>query len=102
MRYIQVEDGLRLRFAARDEEFDQGVEMGILVAQMSAGQITFTRSISTASVDQARSLAAKMGYHLVVASADETSAEITFRAGRARPKLTVVHSRPATGHNAVA
>jgi hypothetical protein len=94
MRQIHVGDGLCLRFPGRDEEFNDGVEIGIIAVLMGVGERAFTRHVSTANIDQARSLAEKMGYHLVAGPSDAPSTLVTFRAGPARPKLALVHSRP--------
>jgi hypothetical protein len=93
MRHIQIENGLKLRFPARSEDFDQGVEIGILAVLMTSAQTGFTQRISATNLEQARSLAEKMGFHLIVASSNADWTEIILRSGRARPKLTLVHSR---------
>jgi hypothetical protein len=99
VRRIHVEDGLSLRFPHRDQEFNEGVEIGILAVFMSSGQRGFTHWVSTANVEQARSLAAGMGYRLTQGDTDGMLTELIFRTGRARPQLTLVHSRPETGQH---
>jgi hypothetical protein len=94
MRQIHVEDGLCLRFPGRDEEFNDGVEIGMIAVLMGIGQRAFTRHLSTANIDQARSLAEKMGYHIVTGPSDGPLTLVAFRAGPAPPKLALVHSRP--------
>src|SRR3712207_4563291 len=64
VRRIHVENGLSLRFPHRDEEFDEGVEIGILAVLMSSGARGFTHWVSTANVEQVRALAEGMGYRL--------------------------------------
>ena len=98
MRRIHVEDGLSLRFPGRDEEFNEGVEIGILAGLMSSGR-GFTHWIAPANVEQARSIADKMGYRLTVGEEDGGLTEVIFRTGKARPKLTLVHSQPKAGQN---
>jgi hypothetical protein len=93
VRRIQVEDGLALRFPGRGEEFNEGVEIGILAAMMSSGQRGFTQWMSTDNIEQARAIAEKLGYHLTTGEVDGILTEVTFRTGRARPTLTLVHSR---------
>jgi riboflavin synthase alpha subunit len=93
MREIHVEDGLCLRFPGRDEDFNEGVEIGIVAVLMGAGESGFTRCLATANLEQARSVAEKMGYHLVTGRCDGLSTLVTFRAGPPRPKLALVHSR---------
>ena len=99
MRRIHVEDGLSVRFPGRSEEFNEGVEIGMLAVLMSSGQRGFTRWLSPANLEQARAIADRMGYRLTAGEADGDLTEAIFRTGRARPKLTLVHSRPAAGQN---
>jgi hypothetical protein len=99
VRSIHVEDGLRLRFAGRDEEFNEGVEIGILASLMSSGQRGFTHWVSRANVEQARALAGKMGYRLTEGVVDGALTEVILRTKRMRPTLTLVHSRPDAGQN---
>jgi hypothetical protein len=92
MRHINLADGLRLRFPGRSEEFDQGVEIGMLAVLMDLGEREFTRWISRATLDQARALAKQLGYHIVEGHTDDAWVELTFRNGPARPQLRLVHS----------
>lgn len=93
MRHIHLAEGLRLQFPRRTEEFDQGVEIGMIAMLMDLGTQDFTRWISTANLELTRSLAKKMGYHLVEGPTDTGLTKVTLRVGRARPKLQLVHSR---------
>lgn len=90
MRHIQVEDGLRLRFAGRGEEFAEGVEIGLLLGRMAAGQREFTAYFASGTLEQARAVAERMGYRVHVVSDDEGTAEVMFLTGSRRPKLTLV------------
>ena len=99
MRRIQIEDGLCVRFPGRGEEFNEGVEIGIIAVLMSSGQRGFTHWISGANLEQARSLAERMGYRMTEGDADGGLREAIFRTGSARPKLTLVHSRCDAGQN---
>jgi hypothetical protein len=92
MRHIHVADGLRLRFPGRTEEFDQGVEIGMLAVLMDLGDREFSRWISTANLEQARALARQLGYSVVEGHTDAEWTELVFRFGTARPKLKLVHS----------
>ena len=92
MRHIHLTDGLRLRFPGRDEEFDQGVEIGMLAVLMDLGTREFTRWISSDNLDQARALAKQLGYHVVEGSADAEWTELVFRTGSAKPQLRLVRS----------
>lgn len=90
MRHIHVEQGLRLRFSGRSEEFDQGVEIGLLCAGMAAGQREFTLTLASDTLEQARALAARMNYRVHVVHTDETWTEVMFLTGTRRPKLSLV------------
>jgi hypothetical protein len=92
MRQIHLAEGLRLRFPGRTEEFDQGVEIGILAALMDHGLREFSRSIAETNLEQARALASKMGYRLVAGPSADGLVEASFRYGRARPALKLVSS----------
>jgi hypothetical protein len=92
MRHIHLADGLRLRFPGRPEEFDQGVEIGMLAVLMDLGEREFSRWISAANLEQARALAKQLGYSVVEGHGDTEWVELTFRFGPARPTLKLVHS----------
>ncbi|RDI58518.1 hypothetical protein [Microvirga subterranea] len=92
MRHIHLDEGLRLRFPGRSEEFDQGVEIGMLAVLMDQGSVEFTRWISRANSDQARALAKQLGYHTVEGNGDGDWISLTFRQGHAKPSLRLVHS----------
>jgi hypothetical protein len=94
MRHIQVEDGLRLRFPGRDETFNEGVEIGLILAQMASGQSEITARIAATTLAQARTLATQMKYRVHVVREDEGGAEVMFLTGSRRPVLTLVHSAP--------
>jgi hypothetical protein len=99
VRRIHVEDGLSLRFPGRQEDFNEGVEIGLLIALMTSGQDSFSRWLSTGNIDQARAIAEMMRYRMVEGAVDGTWTELTFRTGRARPKLRLVHSRAEAGQD---
>lgn len=92
MRHIHLADGVRLRFPGRDENFDQGVEIGMLAVLMDLGEREFRRWISAANLDQARALAKQFGYQVVEGNGDDEWTELVFRVGQARPQLKLVHS----------
>jgi hypothetical protein len=92
MRHIHLAEGLRLRFPGRSEDFDQGVEIGMLAVLMDLGQAEFSRWISAENRDQARALAQQLGYRMVEGASDADWIEMTFRSGPARPQLKLVHS----------
>jgi hypothetical protein len=92
MRHIHLDDGLRLRFPGRSEEFDQGVEIGMLAVLMDQGEREFTRWISRANMDQARAIARQLDYHVVEGNGDDDWVSLSFRQGSAKPALRLVHS----------
>ena len=99
MRRIHMEDGLSLRFPGRGEEFNEGVEIGILAALMNTGLSAFSHWVSTDNLDQARAIAEKFGYRLAIGRVDGILTEVTARSGAVRPKLTLVYSRQETAQN---
>ena len=102
MRWVQVEDGLSLRFPARDAAFHEGVELGILAALLNAGHGRVTHIMSAANLDQARALAAKMGYRLTLGGSEGEMIEVDFWTGPARPRLRLVHAHGDEGGGAAA
>ena len=93
MRHIHLADGLRLRFPGQSEEFDQGVEVGMVAALMEGELREFARWISARNLEQVRSLAEKLGYRLIEGASDDGWTHATFRFGQARPQFRLVHSR---------
>jgi hypothetical protein len=93
MRAIQIDEGLTIRFPHRCAEFDEGVEIGVLAASLGAGCLRVACRISSGAVEQARSLAERMGYHLADQTTEGAWTSLEFRFGRARPALRLVHSR---------
>jgi hypothetical protein len=101
MRHIHLSDDMRLRFPARSEEFDLGVEIGVIAALMEAHMREFTRRVSPANIDQARALAEKMGFRSCTRRCRmrrrtpgrrrARMGDVTFRHGQARPSLRLVH-----------
>jgi hypothetical protein len=94
MRHIHLDDGLRLRFPGRSEDFDQGVEIGMLATLMDQGIREFSRWISRANRDQVEAIARQLGYHIVEGNGDKEWVDLTFRHGVAKPRshLKLVHS----------
>ena len=94
MRHIHLDDGLRLRFPARSEDFDQGVEIGMIAVLMDQGVQKFSRWISRANLGQVEAIARQLGYHTVEGNGDEEWVDLTFRHGsvKAKPHLKLVHS----------
>lgn len=92
MRHIDVLPGLRLRFAGRDEAFNEGVEIGLLAASMATGIGEFTMTLGTGTLEQACALASQMGYRVHIVEGGEAWTEVMFLTGHRRPKLQVVRS----------
>jgi hypothetical protein len=92
MRHIHIAEGVRLRFPARNEDFNQGVEIGMLAVQMSQENAEFRRRVSSANLGQVRALAEKLGYRVIEGPDDGEWIELNFYSGTARPRLRVVHS----------
>lgn len=92
MRHIHVVPGLRLRFANRDEAFNEGVEIGLLAASMATGIGEFAMMLGADTLEQARALAGQMGYRVHVVESGDAWVEVMFLTGHRRPKLHVVPS----------
>lgn len=92
MRHIHLDNGLRLRFPGRCEEFDQGVEIGMLAVLMDSQLEQFSRRIARSNLDQVRAVAKHMGYHVVEDQEAGEFVELNFRHSSCRPQLKVVHS----------
>jgi hypothetical protein len=78
MRSIYVEDGLTVSFPGRSEEFDHGVEVGIALTLMAAGE-NFTSWLSAENIEQAHELARKMNFQLVPLGSDGERRQVIFR-----------------------
>ena len=94
MRHIHLDDGLRLRFPGRSEDFDQGVEIGMIAVLMDQGLSEFSRWISRPNLSQVEAIAKQMGYRIEESGDDTEWVEVTFLYGaaKAKPKLKLVHS----------
>jgi len=90
MRYIEVDDGLRLRFPGQSADFSAGFEMGALAAFLSFGLRDCTRYISTDNLEQAREIAESLNYRMVLGAADDSGVTVRFLHGVARPALRLV------------
>ncbi|MDX2157092.1 MAG: hypothetical protein SFW09_11345 [Hyphomicrobiaceae bacterium] len=90
-RKVHLEDGCTLRFPGRSDDFADGVELGILAAQMDHGVVCLSRRIARSNLDQLRALAAKLGYRLVVGVTDDSWCHVDLVAKTERPRLRLVH-----------
>ena len=89
MRRIHLTEEVTLRFPERSEEFDEGVELGILAASIEFGR-TDRVWIAATSCEQARALAEKMGYRVTEGPVDGEWVEIVLRPEGRRPRLKLV------------
>lgn len=90
MRRIEIEDGLTVRFPGREGEFADGVEIGVLAALMGMGVPVIARAVALSNIEQARALAEKLGYRLVVRPACGETVRVELRRLGVRPQLKVV------------
>lgn len=90
MRKIHLEDDLRLRFPGRTEQFDDGVEIGMVAALMALGHRNIERSISVAALETVRSVAQRLGYRVLVQDLDEELVRVTLENTACRPELRIV------------
>ena len=96
MRQIRVVPGLNLRFIGRDEVFNEGVEIGLLAAELASGAAEFSMTLGVGTLDQARALATGMGYRVHLVTANEATVELTFLTGSRRPEAAA-HPRRRRG-----
>jgi hypothetical protein len=89
MRRIHLTEEVTLRFPERSEEFDEGVELGILAASIEFGKADRVW-IAVSSCEQARALAEKMGYRVTEGPVDGDWVEIVLRPEGRRPRLKLV------------
>ena len=89
---IHLDDGLVVRFPGRNQEFAEGVEVGMLAALMDQGAYELQRWIRVSNLEQIRALAGKFGYRLMQGERSGTLTRVTLSQGRVRPRLRVVRS----------
>jgi hypothetical protein len=90
VRQIELEDALKIRFASQPEEFDRGVEVGMVAAMMAAGVATFERTVSADVEEPVRRLAEKLGYRIVPNPLSEGKTRLRLARASLRPQLRVV------------
>ncbi len=90
MRQIELEDELRVRFPARSEDFNEGVEVGVAAAMMAAGTPWFSRSLSGNALAQVDALARKLRYRLTAGQREGDRIEVFFETTASKPALRVV------------
>jgi len=92
MRAIHVEDGLTVTFPNRSDEFDEGVEVGIVLTLMAAGR-DFTLWVSEGALPQVRDLAGRMRFQIVTGAKDRGTQQVIFRLGPPPSPLRLVVTR---------
>jgi hypothetical protein len=90
-RKIHLDDDCTLRFPGRSEDFADGVEVGILAAQMDLGIAPLVRRVGVDNIEQVRVIASRLGYRLTIAETDEEAVTINLQREGARPRLRLVH-----------
>lgn len=90
MTVIEVEDGLQVRFPGRGPEFLEGVEIGLLLAELATGASDVRRRFRLSAVDQAHELAAGFGYRAEKVDHGAGWVDLNFTRRRSRPRLSVV------------
>lgn len=91
MTEIEVEDGLSVRFPGRETAFLEGVEIGLLLAEMVEGPMDVIRRVRSSNAAQARELATSFGYRTVTVGDDRAElVEMHFTKRRLKPRLLVV------------
>ena len=89
---VEVEPNLRISFPHRSAEFVAGVRIGVLAAKMATGAPVFDSSVSVENMDQARELAAGMGYRAVVIGEVDGVVTLLITRWPVKPRLAVVAS----------
>ena len=91
MRQIYVDEEIRIRFPQRGTEFDDGVEIGILVLMMTQGETVIERWVSSSCFPQVQALAPQFSYR-VTAGGESPDGKVllTLTSSRVRPRLRIV------------
>jgi len=90
MRFIEVDDGLRLRFPGQSADFAAGFEMGALAAFLSFGLRDCSRVIAAENLDQAREIAEGLNYRMIPGAAHDSGVTVRFLSSACRPSLRLV------------
>ncbi|MFC7054090.1 hypothetical protein ACFQI3_15460 [Hansschlegelia quercus] len=93
MRTIHVEQDLRFRFPGQSADFDEGVEIGLLIARMADGVIAFEQTVAASTLEQASAVATRLGYRLSVLRADDERLLLSVSRFSRRPQLKLVYER---------
>jgi hypothetical protein len=88
---IHLEESCTVRFPGQPRDFQLGVEVGILLAQVDNGRSISGRWVAADNVPQLRELVAKMGLTMTVGETDGMVTQIAItQKGSARQPLRVV------------
>lgn len=91
MRHIQIEQDFSVRFPNRSNDFDEGVEVGMLAALMTLKTPVITRWIGGQTIEQVLTLAARLGYRVMAEDEwDGDRTKVTLMSTAVRPKLRIV------------
>lgn len=90
MRKIEILDDVRLRFPARDAQFDLGLEVGAVSVLLAQGAGLIQRELSPAAVEQLRPIAERFRYALVANAAEDGLCAVSLIPWSRRPLLRVV------------
>jgi hypothetical protein len=89
---ISVSDTVRVRFVHATSDFDDGVEVGLALAQIGMELREFVVTTSPNLVEMLRDLASRFGYRVVELSRPSSDAvELFFQTGSRRPILSIVN-----------
>lgn len=89
-RKVQLAEGCTLRFPRRAADFTDGVEVGIVAAQMDMARAAFSRDVSAGNVEQIGALAQKFGFRLVRGADHDGLVSVTLEPVERRPRLRIV------------
>lgn len=90
MRKIEVEPGLRLRFPDRGAEFDDGLEIGMVVARMGSAYPQILTVISRTALADLEGLARVMSYRVHVVAADQDKVTVEVERTSKPPRMRVI------------
>jgi hypothetical protein len=92
MSDIEVEPGLIVRFPRREPVFSEGVEIGLLLADLASERAEIVRLLSPGTIGQARAIAERFGYRCLVGEGGEAGERVELRCLKRglKPRLSVV------------
>lgn len=90
MKKIEVVEGLRVRFLGRSPEFDEGIEVGLILARMAGGERLIEARVSSDVVEQLTSLSRHLCYRVSKRDTSGGAVEVVLESTATRPKLRLV------------